>query len=289
MRLQVVLLAGMAGLAAACGPSANVEQERSALLALDREWSQSAKDIEKFLSYYAQDASVYPPGMPVVTGAAPIRDAMTQMMSAPGFSLQWAPSTSEVSADGNLGYTTGTYQTTANDAAGNPVVEKGKYVEIWKKQAGAGWKVTHDIFNADAAEQPPASPHVLLGPSGLAWVDAPPSLPPGAKLAVVSGDPGKTGPFAIRVQLPAGYRVAPHWHPTDENVTVLSGTFALGMGEKFEQAMVKDVPPGGYALLPAHMRHFAMAKTATTIQVHGNGPFVLNYVNPADDPSQPKK
>ena len=90
----------------------------------------------------------------------------------------------------------------------------------------------------------------------------------------------------VRLKMPAGYKIAPHWHPTDEHVTVVSGTFALGMGEKFDKATMKGLPAGGYAFLPAEMRHFAMATTAATIQVEGPGPFVLTYVNPADDPSK---
>jgi hypothetical protein len=86
--------------------------------------------------------------------------------------------------------------------------------------------------------------------------------------------------------MPAGYTIKPHWHPTDENVTVLSGTFSLGMGEKFDKATMKDLPAGGFALLPAEMRHYAVAKTAAVVQVHGQGPFALTYVNPADDPSK---
>ena len=105
-------------------------------------------------------------------------------------------------------------------------------------------------------------------------------------MAVVSGDPGKAGTFVVRLKAPAGFKVAPHWHPTDENVTVISGTFALGMGEKFDAAALKAAPAGGYGLMPAEMRHFAMAKTAVVVQVHGTGPFALTYVNPADDPSK---
>jgi hypothetical protein len=86
--------------------------------------------------------------------------------------------------------------------------------------------------------------------------------------------------------MPAGFKIAPHWHPADEHVTVLSGTFSVGMGEKFDRTVMKDLPAGGYGLLPAEMRHFAMAKTAAAIQVHGTGPFALTYVNPADDPSK---
>jgi quercetin dioxygenase-like cupin family protein len=88
----------------------------------------------------------------------------------------------------------------------------------------------------------------------------------------------------IRIKMPAGFKIAPHWHPTEEHATVLSGTFALGMGEKFDPNALKDIPVGGYSRLPAEMRHFAMARTETTVQVHGNGPFAVNYVNPADDP-----
>ena len=80
--------------------------------------------------------------------------------------------------------------------------------------------------------------------------------------------------------------IAPHWHPTDEHVTVVSGTFALGMGDKFDKKQMKELPAGGYALLPAQMRHFAYAKTDAIVQVHGMGPFALTYVNPADDPSK---
>ncbi len=128
--------------------------------------------------------------------------------------------------------------------------------------------------------------HVLMAPADVKWGDPPPVFEKGMSFTVVSGDPGKPGLYVVRAKMPAGYKIAPHWHPTDEHVTVLSGTFALGMGEKFDKATMKELTAGGYALLPAEMRHFAMATTDTTIQVHGQGPFVLTYVNPADDPSK---
>jgi hypothetical protein len=89
--------------------------------------------------------------------------------------------------------------------------------------------------------------------------------------------------------MPAGYVVAAHWHPTDEQVTVLSGTFGFGMGDKFDKAALKTLSQHDYTVMPATMRHFAMARTATTIQISGMGPFVVNYVDPADDPSQQKR
>jgi len=136
------------------------------------------------------------------------------------------------------------------------------------------------------AAQEAKSSHIVQTAAEVTWGEPPPVLAKGAMFAVVSGDPGKPVPFVIRLKMPAGYKIAAHWHPTDEHVTVVSGTFALGMGEKFDQAALKALPAGGYGLMPAEMRHFAMAKTAAVVQVHGIGPFVLNYVNPADDPSK---
>lgn len=139
-----------------------------------------------------------------------------------------------------------------------------------------------------AAEQttPPATPHVALSETDLKWGDAPPNLPKGAKVAVLSGDPSKAEPFVLRVRFPAGYRIAPHWHPTTEHVTVLAGTIHLGMGETFDIEKATSLFAGAFAVTPAEMRHFAWTKDGATIQVHGVGPFDLNYVNPADDPSK---
>jgi ketosteroid isomerase-like protein len=284
MGRYVCVVAVVVSCAAGCGPSANVEQERSTLLALDREWSESAKDIDKFLSYLAPDASVYPPGMPAAMGTDAIRETFSHMISMPGFSVSWTPTMADVSASGDLGYTVGTY-----DMAMTGVSEKGKYVTTWKKQPAGDWKVVNDTFNADTPPAAPSTPHVMAAPSALKWGTAPPSLPAGARMAVVSGDPTQAVPFVIRAQMPAGYRIAAHWHPTDEHVTVLSGTVALGMGDTFDQAALRDVPTGGYFVAPAEMRHFFAARTAATIQVHGMGPFAINYVNPADDPTPQAK
>lgn len=136
------------------------------------------------------------------------------------------------------------------------------------------------------AQDANAPEHILMAPTEAKWGPPPPVFEKGMSFTVVSGDPNKPGLYVVRAKMPAGYKVAPHWHPTDEHVTVLSGTMAIGMGEKFDEASMKTLPVGGYAQLPANMRHFAMAKTAATIQIHGQGPFALTYVNPADDPSK---
>ena len=127
--------------------------------------------------------------------------------------------------------------------------------------------------------------HVTMTNDTLKWVE-PPTFP-GARLAIVQGDPGKEGPFVYRVKLPANYKIAPHYHKAVENVTVLTGTFFIGMGEKFDQGSGKELPVGGYASIPPTHRHFAWAGgQETVIQVHGVGPTDITFVNPADDPPQ---
>jgi quercetin dioxygenase-like cupin family protein len=152
----------------------------------------------------------------------------------------------------------------------------------------AGTSVLLCAMLVAAQDKPPASAssHVAMDAPEMKWGDVPPVLNKGAQLAVLSGNPGGQGPFVIRLKMPAGYKIAPHWHPTDEHVTVISGTFSLGMGDTFDANATKALAPGGYALLPAEMRHFAWTKDGATVQVHGMGPFVINYVNPADDPSK---
>lgn len=265
-----------------CASTVNVEQEQNALMEADRAWSQVVTDVDKFVAYFASDATIYAPGMPAVTGADAIRKTYAEMAGAPGFSLSFTPAEAVVAASGDIGYTSGSYEMSMSGAS-----EKGKYVTVWKKE-GDAWKVTEDIFNADSTPQA-ASPHVMVAPADLTWTDPPPSLPPGSRIAVVSGDPTQAQPFVIRAQVPAGYKVAPHWHPGVENLTILSGTVALGMGEQFDESTMTAIGAGGYASLPAEMRHSFLAKTAATFQVHGMGPFVVHYVNPADDPSTQKK
>ena len=127
--------------------------------------------------------------------------------------------------------------------------------------------------------------HVVVTPDEVKWGPSPPSLPPGSQMAVLEGDPTKSGaPFTLRAKLPDGFRVPPHWHPTDEHITVLAGTFGVGLGEKLDQAKGHELTAGSFAKMPKEVRHFAWAKGETVIQVHGVGPFAITYVNPADDP-----
>ena len=131
--------------------------------------------------------------------------------------------------------------------------------------------------------------HKIVGPTEMTWGDAPPGLPAGAKMAVLDGDPTKKGSFTVRLQAPAGYKVPPHTHPTTERVTVISGSFHLGMGEKFDEAAGPELSPGSFAVLPAGMAHFAWSTGESVVQIQSEGPFQIKYVNPADDPRNAKK
>jgi len=132
-----------------------------------------------------------------------------------------------------------------------------------------------------ASAQP--AQHMTMTNDALKWVE-PPTFP-GAKLAIVQGDPGKEGPFVYRVKMPANFKIAPHYHKAAENVTVLSGVFFIAMGEKFDQGSGKELPVGGFVSVPPTHRHFAWSSPQETpIQVHGVGPTDITFVNPADDP-----
>ena len=129
----------------------------------------------------------------------------------------------------------------------------------------------------------------LYPPGGIEWKPGPPSLPSGAKMAVLEGDPTKDGPFVMRLRAPDDYHIPPHTHPKTERVTVISGTMFLAMGENLERSAAKTLSAGTYGFWPAGMKHTAWFDAGTVIQIHGIGPWQIDYVNPADDPRNAKK
>ena len=124
----------------------------------------------------------------------------------------------------------------------------------------------------------------MIAPDAIKWGPAPPVLPPGAEAAVLFGDPGKEGLFALRLKLPAGYAIPPHTHPADEVVTIISGSFKLGMGEAADESAATALPAGSFFALPPGTPHFAYIDEETVVQISTNGPWGLTYVNPEDDP-----
>ena len=130
--------------------------------------------------------------------------------------------------------------------------------------------------------------HIMVMPDSIMWAESPPGLPPGAKLAVIDGDPKVAGLFTMRAKLPANYNIMPHWHPADEHVTVIEGSLYMGVGEKFDEKAAKEIPAGGFAVMNTGTRHYAFTKKESILQIHGMGPWGITYVNAADDPRNKK-
>jgi quercetin dioxygenase-like cupin family protein len=163
------------------------------------------------------------------------------------------------------------------------------------------------VVTAACAQQPTSPPRAaralavrsaIAAPTGAAstsrapdlnWGPAPAIFPAGAEMAVLQGNPGGTSLFTVRLRFPNGYRIAPHTHPTDEHVTVISGTFLVGMGETVDTKGMLKLGEGGFVTAPANHAHYAVAKGRTVVQVHAMGPFAMTYVNPADTPAAARK
>lgn len=123
----------------------------------------------------------------------------------------------------------------------------------------------------------------MVAPDELKWVDFP-ALPPGVKLAVIQGPTNEAKPYTIRLKFPANYRVPAHTHPGAEHLTVISGTFNLGLGDKIDPKQTRALTPGSVAVIQPQVKHFAWTGTETVVQLHGTGPSGLAYVNPSEDP-----
>ena len=139
------------------------------------------------------------------------------------------------------------------------------------------------LLCAPASWAEEAATHLMLTPAELNWADIP-SLPPGAKVAVLEGPLSEAKPFTVRIKLPADYSVPAHWHPAIEHVTVISGTFNMGTGDRLDKAKTRPLPVGSVAIMQPKTNHFAWTKEETIIQIHGVGPWGINYVKAADDP-----
>ncbi len=148
---------------------------------------------------------------------------------------------------------------------------------LWAISAEEGWaaKGHGDVGPKD---------HILLTADEVKYQPAPTTLPPGAELAVLEGDPKKSGFVTFRIRIPEGYKIPPHWHPAFERVTVISGTFDFAMGEKFDESALKPYSAGSFFVMLPKMAHFAMSKSGATIQINTMGPWGITYVNPDDDP-----
>ena len=298
-------LPALVALAAACATTTRVDRasEEQRIRELDRQARQAAqsKDAAAFANLYAVDAVHMPANAPPVRGRDAIRNAWTEMFRIPGVSLDIAPTRVEVAESGDLAYVLGTYRL-SGDMPGGRLDDRGNYVVVWKKIDGQ-WKAVADIGASErpvtqlaevmmprrqeaagAIATPAPGPGAHVHAREIVWRDGPPSLPPGAKIAVLEGDPMQPGPFTFRLKVPTGYRIPPHFHPVIEHVTVLSGAFSVGKGEQWDDSKLVRLDAGDFIHMPPGERHFARATGETVLQLHSTGPWGITYVDPKDDP-----
>jgi hypothetical protein len=160
-------------------------------------------------------------------------------------------------------------------------------VPILLLAAGAACVQTSAPQKASAQKASPSStPSMQRVQSGadVQWGPVPNALPAGAQIAVLQGNPFAEGVYTLRLKMPNGYKIGPHFHPTAEMVTVVSGNLLIGMGDDVDEKAMLKLHGGGFITAAAQQRHYVMARGETIVQVHGMGPFAITYVHPEDDP-----
>src|SRR5688572_11549611 len=267
---------------AASAESQSRQRDEAAIRALSDQWQRdiAAQNVDAVVALFTPDAQVMMSHSPVVTGSTALRGLWADVAKTPGLNLSWTPTKIEVVSP-TRAIEHGTY-TDSWDTPQGRQSDAGTYVTIWHKINGK-WRVALDMANtskplpAMASAAAPMPENVLtLANSALTWNDFPrPGFDPGLKMAVLQGDPRAKGSYVVRLQFPAGYRFPLHWHPTPENLTVVSGTFLLGMGNTADWSALKTYGPGDYLYMPPRHAHFGGSgpQGTTVIQLHGEGPF----------------
>lgn len=282
MRLAIAMAALTLG---ACAPTmVNQASEEQAIRSLDSEFRTAfnAHDPDRLVALYAPDATVMMSNSPTVTGSSAIRGYFVDFFKAPNATLDFTPSRIDV-ASPTVATAVGTYTLTFDSPQGR-MTDRGNYTTVLHKINGQ-WRIATDAVvtttpmpmpGMAAAGPMEMSEGQILAGSNLTWGDfTPPGFNPGMKLAVMHGDPGVKGDYVVRLMFPAGYRFPVHWHPGAEHLTVVSGTFLLGMGNTANESVIKSYGPGDFLYIPARHAHFggSTAQGASVIQLHGEGPF----------------
>ena len=248
----------------------------------------TARDASTAATIYAPDAYLMTPNAPAVTGTAAIRSSWAGMLGMPGLQFVFTPAHIDISKAGDMAMDVGTYRFSADGPQGK-IDDSGNYNTVWKKLDGQ-WRIASDIATSERPMPMPVAAVVIMdmdqpqiqASAGLQWSDLQvPGFAPGVKMAVLHGDPSKKGDYTMRLRFPDNYMVPPHWHPEGEHVTVLQGSFSLGMGSTFDRGTLKTYGPGDFLYAPAKMPHFATTKGETVVQLHGEGPFAITLVKAA--------
>jgi len=269
---------------AACAPTmVNQASEEAAIRAVANQYMAAfnAHDPDRLAALHTPDAVVMISNAPLASGTPAIRTAFADFFKGSSPTLSFTPTRIDV-ASPTVANDVGTYTLTLNTPQGR-VTDGGNYTTVWHKINGQ-WLIAVDApvsttpLPAQAmAAAPMYPPDVrMVANSSLGWSDfQPPGFDPGLKLAVINGDPSKPGEYTVRLMFPAGYRFPVHYHPGAENLTVVSGTFQLGMGNTADWSAVKNYGPGDYIYVPPRHAHFggSAASGPSVIQLHGQGPF----------------
>jgi uncharacterized protein (TIGR02246 family) len=261
----------------------NQASEEAAIRAAATEYQAAfnAHNADRLVAVHTSDAVVMIANEPLRTGSSDIRAAFVDFFKTGSPTLSFTPTRVDV-ASPTVATEYGTYNLTFDTPQGK-VTDRGNYTTVWHK-VGGQWRIAVD---APVTSTPMPMPGMAAMPmdmgdtqiimaSGLSWSDfTPPGFDPGMKLTVLRGDPAKPGPYTVRLQFPAGYRFPVHWHPGIENLTVVSGTFQLGMGNTANWGALKNYGPGDYLYIPPRHAHFGGASSSgpSVIQLHGQGPF----------------
>lgn len=278
-RFATPIALGVLAIAAATAQSQT--KDEIAIRAASEQWQKdvASQNVDAIVALHTPDAVLMLSHAPLVKGQAAIRAAWGEMVKTPGLVLRWTPTKIE-QAGPNVATEYGTY-TESYDSPNGKMTDAGNYVTIWHKINGK-WRVALDNPNTTSPLPPaPAAPMTMaetaiIPASAVKWNDFQlAGFDPGVKLAVISGDPASTGPYVLRLQFPAGYRFPVHYHPGIENLTVVSGTFQLAMGNTADWSALKDYGPGDFLYVPPKHAHFGGSSAAgpAVVQLHGTGPF----------------
>ena len=290
MRLGIVLGVLMLG---ACAPATvNQASDAQTIRNLGNDWQRAiaARDVDKIVALHAPDAISMSSNSPAAMGSTAIRASYAGLVNLPGLSLAWVPTRIDVVSP-TVANEYGTY-TLAFDGPQGRVNDRGNYATVWHKIDGQ-WRVATDATvsatpfpSAPSAAQGGGSPDMpdlqVVPAGGITWTDfSSPGFAPGVKIAVLHGNPAGKGDYTLRLRFPAEYKFPVHWHPGGEHLTVLWGTFLLGMGNTEDWTTVRTHEPGDFLYVPARHSHFGGAgRSVTVIQLHGEGPFQLFLGSP---------
>ena len=283
---RIAAVAAMTAVAISAMPQTAASQSRDerAVRAASDSWQRyiAAQNVDSIVSLHKADAVVLLANAPPMTGSSAIRSGWSDIVKIPAYKVHWTPTWVDVASPARaIEY--GTYAE-SYDTPGGKTSEAGNYVTVWHKVNGK-WRIALDAPVSTTPLPAPQAAAPIMDPStmemhaasALTWSDlTAPGFAPGAKIVVLHGNPGGPGGFVLRLQFPDGYQIPVHWHPTGENVTVVSGSAALGMGNAFDASPLHTYGPGDFVYLPPQQSHFGQAHGVTIVQINGRGPFVIN-------------